>query len=205
MDRTFRPASHEGSMKVRWRWRSSQDLLGFDRHGGCVSHLRSRPAYRFAGLALAAFGLMLPAPAIAAQSVADDHADHATAGDGSDGGVAEWPEWARSGGHDEHSHGRTPPATPEPGAEHTTHGDHGGGNATTGEHSDHGEPNGPAPDRPRAMVLGSFAATNAGVLVTAAFLRRRTKSEQVRRRSARAAAPSAAGSRQAHDPTEPQE
>lgn len=90
--------------------------------------------------------------------------------------------------------------------EHTDHGDdmgdmgdmegmdHGSGTddstgePATEEHGDHGEPAGPAPTRPRAVVLGSFAALNGGVLLTAGFMRRRTKERVQRSKSARAAA-----------------
>lgn len=56
------------------------------------------------------------------------------------------------------------------------------------EHASHGKESGEPAQRPRALVLGSFAAVNGGVLVAAAFLRRRTRGELERRRSARAAA-----------------
>jgi len=46
--------------------------------------------------------------------------------------------------------------------------------------------------RPRGLVLGTFAAVNAAVLLAAALLRRRTKAEPDRRRAARLAAPATA-------------
>lgn len=49
-----------------------------------------------------------------------------------------------------------------------------------------------AASRPRELVLGTFAAVNAAVLLSAALLRRRTKSEPDRRRAARLAAPATA-------------
>lgn len=62
-----------------------------------------------------------------------------------------------------------------------------GDSGTPGAH-DHGSVPDPSPERPRGLVLGSFAAVNGGVLVAAALLRRRTRGEIERRRSARAAA-----------------
>lgn len=73
--------------------------------------------------------------------------------------VAQWPGWARTDGAEEHE-----------------------------EHGGHGGHAAPAPDRPRALVLGSFAAVNGAVLLAAAVLRRRTRGEVARRREARSAA-----------------
>ncbi|GAB2856977.1 hypothetical protein GCM10027026_03550 [Myroides odoratimimus subsp. xuanwuensis] len=147
-----------------------------------------------------------------------DHAtveegDHATVEEGDEGsGVAPWPEWAKTGAPaEEHAHDSTTPggagATSDSDSQHATHG---GGSADTGtdvpstgadstEHGGQGHDSGssgtgghdeevPVQPRPRALVLGSFAAVNAGVLLAAAFIRRRTRSEVQRRKSARAAA-----------------
>ncbi|RYV52150.1 hypothetical protein [Pengzhenrongella frigida] len=46
--------------------------------------------------------------------------------------------------------------------------------------------------RPRGLVLGTFAAVNAAVLLSAALVRRRTKHDPDRRRAARLAAPATA-------------
>jgi len=85
--------------------------------------------------------------------------------------------------HDEHG---------EPADESTTeeHGEHGepADEPTTEEHGEHGEPAGPESTRPRAAVLGSFAAVNGGVLLAAGWMRRRTKERVQRSKSARAAA-----------------
>ena len=92
---------------------------------------------------------------------ADEHASH--------GGT---PTTGSAGGHD--SHGTT--------AEDSDHDDGGHG---TGGHDD----TGPAPDRPRALVLGGFGAFNGLVLATAAVLRRRGAADRRRRsRAARASA-----------------
>lgn len=59
---------------------------------------------------------------------------------------------------------------------HTDHGpDSGAGNGESEpvDHGDHGDGEAPAGERPRALVLGGFAAINGAVLVSAAVLRHR--------------------------------
>lgn len=182
--------------------------------------------HRSAGLAIAAFGLMVLSgvPAAAAQPTSratelrgaalavanpvaagvptsgfatDDSHDSTGHESGTDGGTAEWPEWATTGDSgqdhaDGHGDGHGPvtpipdPAGPDPEG-HTGHTEGGDGSSDQG-HGGHGDESGPAPQRPRALVLGSFAGVNGAVVLTAAFLRRRSKGEVQRRKSARAAA-----------------
>ncbi|MCG6567848.1 hypothetical protein [Tessaracoccus sp. ZS01] len=100
-------------------------------------------------------------------------------------------------------------ATPQPesipglDSEHVEHSDHredhdaatseragGNGEAAAEEHvgaaDEHGEA--PAPERPRAAVLGGFMVFNGAVLVYAALLRRRKAPDRERRRVARLSA-----------------
>lgn len=154
--------------------------------------------------------IVVGAPMDASADGGDTHVtDH---GSDTDGGAAPWPEWAKTGApaedhthdtpsgapstrsdsdsepvtHDDHSDGTGQDVPfPDPGS--AGHGDqgHDSGSSDTGGH---GEEIGPAPQRPRALVLGSFVAVNSGVLLAAAFVRRRTRTEVQRRESARAAA-----------------
>lgn len=134
----------------------------------------------------------MPVSGLAARDV-DDPAGHES--DPEVGAPAEWPEWATTGGsHDGHSGMDMDMGGEEGASDHEGHGS--GGDSSGGQegqegqegHGGHQEESSPAPQRPRALVLGSFAAVNGGVLVTAAFLRRRSKGEVQRRKSARAAA-----------------
>ena len=59
---------------------------------------------------------------------------------------------------------------------------------TSGDSHDDGTSTG---SRPRALVLGSFGLVNAGVVVSAAFLRRRTPDHPKRRPATPAPAPTA--------------
>lgn len=109
-------------------------------------------------------------------------------------------ETAPNPGHvgDEHAH-RAPTADDtEPdagrddahkeGGPEQAEGHSGAEEATTGGHEAHGDESEAAPERPRAAVLGTFAAVNSGVLLTALLMRRRTHGEVKRRKAARAAA-----------------
>lgn len=80
-------------------------------------------------------------------------------------------------GHDEHAEDDTT-STP-PGHEHD---EFGAGSVA----DDHGA-SGPAPERPRALVLGAFALVNGAVLIVAAVLRRRGKARPRHRPHASAA------------------
>lgn len=139
--------------------------------------------------AVAALGLLVlsGAPAAAVQPTSNVFASYAVddshGSDADDGTPATWPEWAKTGGADDghsDSHGDMGTDMDVDGQSNEGHGSE--------EHGGHGEEIGPPPKRPRALVLGSFAAANGGVLLTAAFLRRHTKNEVQRRKSARAAA-----------------
>lgn len=84
----------------------------------------------------------------------------------------------------EHGGAEAQQDTEEQPADHETH----GADPAVGGHDAHGDTSETAPDRPRAAVLGTFAAVNGGVLITAFVMRRRTRHELTRRKAARAAA-----------------
>ena len=129
-----------------------------------------------AAAATASLAQTAPSRVQPAASVSPDtgHDGHTTGAD-----VAEWPEWARTDseqtaddGH-AHSHHVTPAAADSSGAAHGTGHDTGhetGGGAGDGDgdrdtsqqddadsHGDHCDETGPAPERPRALVLGTDA------------------------------------------------
>lgn len=80
---------------------------------------------------------------------------------------------------EDHSrHGAEPAddAHSDHGAEPATQDDHDDAGAGGGGHDDgHGTAEGPAPERPLAAVLATFAGVNGAVLVTATVLRRRDR------------------------------
>ncbi|GEM_PF-2582625 len=148
------------------------------------------PTFVRLGVALAAAAPLIAAGPSAAAAVSAPRADAGVVLAGA--GVSAGED------HPPHLHGDpvptpsyAPSTPPAPVAtEHDAHAemagtDHGDADGTDA-HDDHGV-SGPAPERPRALVLGAFALVNGAVLIVAAVLRRRGKARPRHRPHASAA------------------